>query len=584
MNAVVDRATGIVQTVELWLWHDPRRTQVSVGISARAGRVLVVLAAGVFVATLPLTHYLIGGDAIHLAIIPIAAAAILEGGRAGLIVTAIALAAEGVLVGMGLTPSDVRFGDILMAALTGSALSIALGRVHFLLRTVRDEAAARADAERSRADAEKARADALEDLAHRASFDALTGLPNRLQLEREIDEQLRRSLPEGMELVAVALNLAEFHEFNDTFGYGAGDLLLRQVPQRLRRVVEDCVVGRIAGDEFCIATCAPAGTASALGRRALDALALPFAIDGIRVAVTGSTGVAVARPGESAAELLRRVTIALSAARTAGRTSVAYSDVLARSSPERLALVADLQEAIEADRIGVVFQPQVDPATGAFVGAEALARWTHPTRGAIAPDEFVQLAERTGLIGGLTDRILAAAVREWGSGQDGARVAVNVSMLDLSDATLPARITTLLASHGLQCDRFTVEVTESVLARDMRTVIPVLGAFREARIHVSVDDFGTGYSSLAYLNELPIDEVKLDRSFVGRAAEDPRACAILRSAVGLARELGLRTVAEGVEDARTYDLLAATGCSAVQGYVVSKPLSGAEMREWLASR
>ncbi|MDE3111650.1 MAG: bifunctional diguanylate cyclase/phosphodiesterase [Chloroflexota bacterium] len=576
LNDAVARASSVFQLVVQQ--HSPRATALRARPGPLTSRLLVVAAGVAFLVAFPLVDRLIGDDAIHLAVIPIAAAAVLLGLRAGLAVTAVAFAAEEAMSAVGVTSGPINTTDLSTAVFVSLALAVALARVNTLVTELRVEVAARAEAE-------QARALALEDLRRQTSYDGLTGIPTRVELERELEGLMREAPPPGAELAAVALNIAEFHEFNDTFGYGAGDLLLERIPSRLERVVAmPAVLGRIGGDEFCLATFVPIGDGPVLGRRVLDALALPFGIDGVRVAVTGSTGVAVARADERAAELLRRVTIALSSARAAGRTSVVYSDSLAHSSPERLALVADLQEAIEGDHIGVVFQPQVDPATGRFVGAEALARWTHPTRGVIAPDEFVRLAERTGLIGGLTDRILEAAVREWGLGRDGARVAVNVSTLDLTDATLPERVTSLLAAHGLPGDRFTVEVTESVVARDMAAIVPVLREFREARIHVSVDDFGTGYSSLAYLDDLPIDEVKLDRSFVRRAAGDPRARAILRATIGLACDLGLHTVAEGVEDRLTYDLIASIGCSAVQGYLVSPPLAAAELREWLARR
>ncbi len=576
MSGAVSRASTAIEGAVRR--RDARLTADRTAPSRRTSWSILAFAGLGSVAAFPVLYRLIGDDAVHLAVFPVAAAAVLFGARLGLAAGVTAFAAQEVMFATGMVGPRAHLTEVLTAAVVSFALALALGRVHFLLAALRAEVGARTDAER-------ARAAALEDLRRQTYRDALTGVPNRLELERELDAMLRGRFAEGTELAAVALNIAEFHEFNDTFGYGAGDLLLREIPARLQGVTAGpAVVGRIGGDEFCLAARVSSGAGVALGRRVLDVLAIPFRIDGVRLAVSGSTGVAVSRAGDDAAGLLRRVNIALSTARAAGRTSVAYSDVLARSSPERLALVADLQEAIEADHIAVVFQPQVDPATGAFVGAEALARWTHPTRGAIGPDEFVQLAERTGLIGGLTDRVLAAAVRAWGQGQDGARVAVNVSTLDLTDTTLPGRVSTMLAEHGLRRDRFTVEVTESVLARDMRAVVPVLREFREAGIHVSMDDFGTGYSSLAYLHDLPIDELKLDRSFVRRAAEDPRARAIVRSTIGLARDLGLRIVAEGVEDRRTYELLATMGCSAVQGFLVSAPLSADELRKWVATR
>ncbi len=583
MSEAVSRASSALQGAVRQ--RDPRRTDARPAPSRRASWTLIAASGLLFVAVLPLAHRFIGDDAIHLGIFPVAAAAVLQGTLLGLATAAATFGVEAAMTATGVVARDEGFADLLTASFTSVAISIALGRVHVLLAEVRAEAAARSDAERARADAERARADALEDLSRRDSYDALTGLPMHVQLERDLDAVLAMAKPEAMELAVVALNIAEFHEFNDTFGYGAGDTLLQQIPRRLARAATSpAVMGRIGGDEFCLGAYVPVGRGAMLGRHVLDALAVPFAIDGVRLAVTGSTGVAVARDRDTAASLLMRVNIALSAARSAGRTSVAYSDALARSSPERLALVADLQEAIEGDRIGVVFQPQVDPATGAFVGAEALARWTHPERGAIPPDDFVRLAERTGLIGGLTDRVLEAAIRAWGHGQDGARVAVNVSTLDLTDVTLPDRITRMLTRHGLRRDRFTIEVTESVLARDMRAVIPVLEAFRSRRIHVSVDDFGTGYSSLAYLHDLPVNELKMDRSFVRLAADEPRARTILRSTIALARDLGLRTVAEGVEDRRTYRLLADMGCSAAQGFFISPPRPADELREWIARR
>lgn len=426
------------------------------------------------------------------------------------------------------------------------------------------------------------------EIERRTFYDEVTGLPNRVKVQEELRAALSATA-QSTPLALLTLNLDDFHEINDTFGYAAGDRILREVGLRLSRLAPEVVgVGRTGGDEFGVIARVPdAAAGRALAERALREIEGPFDIDGLRIGLGCGVGLAHApADGSDPVALLRSADIAMARAKALGRAVVAFSPTLVVSTPARLALVADLREAIGRGEIAVVFQPQVSLRTGAIVGVEALARWWHRERGAISPPEFVGLAERSGLIDRLTEGVLAAALRA----ADGppvigppVRLSVNVSMRNLTPG-FPDLVARLMAEHHSDPTLLTIEVTETALASGIAAALPVLLRLRALGVRLSVDDFGTGYSSLAYLARLPVQEVKIDVSFVRDLVRDSRTAAVVRATIALAADLGLETVAEGVEDHATWTMLRDMGCTSVQGFFIGPPMDRSDLAEWARTR
>ncbi len=426
-----------------------------------------------------------------------------------------------------------------------------------------------------------------------ALTDELTGLANRRAVLRRAQELLDGGVP----LAFALLDLDRFKEVNDGLGHGAGDDLLRLVAGRLGGVVRaGDLLARLGGDEFAVVAVvdpgvAPEVTAAALCRRLREQLGEPFLLAGMSVHVGASIGVTtsgttsgVPAPG-SPARLLREADAAMYDAKRAGRGWALYDDAVHADGTTTLALVEELRTALDAGQLVVHHQPQVDVGTGATVGVEALVRWDHPRRGLLGPAEFLPAAEAHGLMGGLTDRVLAAAVAqlaEWHRSGLGLRVSVNLSASNLLDTRLPERVAELLSVHRVPADCLVLEVTETVLLSDPDRSRAVLAALRALGVDLSIDDFGTGYCSLAYLRDLPVSELKLDRSFTAELVSDGRTEAIVASTVELAHRLGLRVVAEGVEDESTLARLAALGCDESQGFLHARPLPAAALEAWLA--
>ncbi|MDQ3811051.1 MAG: bifunctional diguanylate cyclase/phosphodiesterase [Chloroflexota bacterium] len=423
-----------------------------------------------------------------------------------------------------------------------------------------------------------------ERLEHQALHDSLTELPNRAHLER----RLRAALASGANLALLLLDLDGFKEINDTFGHQHGDVLLRQVGPRLRRALpEDDLVARLGGDEFAVVLSRTApDQAEEAARTLLRALEQPFVVDGLPLEIGASIGIATSsQQAPEATTLLRQADVAMYVAKR-GRTGVAvYRPEDDHYSAERLVLVGELRDAIDRDLLTLVYQPQVACRTGRLAAVETLLRWQHPERGWIPPDQFVPLAEHTGLIRPLTRWVLRGAMDQCRAWLDQGRlipVSVNVSTHDLQDPSLPDEIAELLDSTGVPSHCLQLEVTEGALMSDAARARDVLGRIRALGVQVAIDDFGTGYSSLAYLSQLPVDELKIDRSFL-RGIHDPgNNAAIVRSTISLGHELGLRVVAEGVEDEATWDLLARLDCDLGQGYWIGRPLASPALAQWLA--
>ena len=421
--------------------------------------------------------------------------------------------------------------------------------------------------------------------AHEASHDALTGLANRTLLAERADQAL--SVGKGTTAMLL-LDLDHFKEINDTLGHSAGDMLLEEVARRLRSVVrEGDTVARLGGDEFAVLLTGLASPedAAPFAEELLRELAEPVEFEGLRLSVEGSLGVAV-HPDDAATpdELLRRADVAMYQAKAERGSWVRYSSRRDESSVHRLALVAELRRALEQDELVVYYQPQLDLETGVLVGAEALCRWEHPTRGLLPPSEFVGVAEQSGLVRPFTMRVLDQAVAEcarWQRDDRPVSVAVNLAARSLLDRELPDDVATVLRRHGLPPDRLVLEITETNAASELEVVEDVLSRLRRLGVEISVDDFGTGYSSLAFLQRTAVNELKVDRSFVTDMLENDSDMALVRATISLAHSLGARAVAEGVETVELANALRALDCDQAQGYWLSKPVPAARIRAML---
>ncbi len=421
-----------------------------------------------------------------------------------------------------------------------------------------------------------------EDQVRRSRLDELTGLPNR----RFLEESLAARLAAGGEATAILLDLDRFKDINDTLGHGTGDALLRMVADRLdHSAPADALVARLAGDEFAVLLLSgdDATTASVVAL-VRHAFAMPFELHELQVTVEASLGVAVAGADGGPAELLRRADIAMFAAKTRRTGVETYRSDLEVVSPHRLTLLTELRDAITRGELVVHFQPKLRLRDGEPVGAEALVRWTHPTRGMIAPDEFIPVAEHSGLISPLTFAVLRQALDACSGWRRAGRplgVAVNISPRSLLDPSFVDEVARALAAVEVPASAVTLEITESSLMADPERAVEALARLRSLGLHLSIDDLGTGYSSLSYLQRLPVSEVKIDRSFLRPGDQDGDAFAIVGAIVDLGHRLGRSVVAEGVEDEPTWRRLQELGCDVAQGYWMSRPLPAADFTTWL---
>jgi diguanylate cyclase (GGDEF)-like protein len=428
-------------------------------------------------------------------------------------------------------------------------------------------------------------------LEHQALHDPLTDFPNRSFLLTRLEDLLVNGSRQPLPCALLLLDLDRFKEVNDTFGHQYGDLLLQQVGRRLReRLRAGDTIARLGGDEFGVLL--PGAGAEGAIRAAhtiLATLEQPLIVEGQQLEIDVSIGIAISPDhGLDPDILMQRADVAMYIAKR-GHTGLAiYDAVQDQHSPARLQLVGDLRRAIEGDGLVLYYQPKASFETGDIVGAEALVRWSHPQHGLILPDEFIPLAENTGLIRPLSRWVLNDALRQCRDWEVThglvLSVAVNLSMRDIHDPQFPELASELLSRWGVLPGRLKLEITESAVMADAERAIDVLGRLRAMGVQLAIDDFGTGYSSLSYLKRLPVDELKIDRSFVRQMSSDQRDVAIVRSTIGLAHDLGLTVVAEGVEDLATWDMLARLSCDVVQGYYLARPLPAAAVAAWLQDR
>jgi diguanylate cyclase (GGDEF)-like protein/PAS domain S-box-containing protein len=415
-------------------------------------------------------------------------------------------------------------------------------------------------------------------LSHRAFHDELTGLANRALFLDRMDHALRVSRPELDPVVVLFVDLDDFKSVNDALGHGVGDQMLRSIADRIRQVAgSGDTPARLGGDEFALLLEDRGGVDRAIdvAERLLESLRAPVTLAGYDLTVLASVGVAVAAPGMTTAGLLRDADIAMYEAKRAGKSQIKIFDPAMRLTASRhLEFRSDLGTAIENDQLRLVYQPVVDLRTHRVVGAEALLRWQHPTRGPVAPDEFVPIAERAGLIVPIgnwaIDRTIADAARWQAIGP--LQASVNVSAQQLRSGELVDQVRDSLAIHGLDPERLTLEITETMLVEELEGGSDHLEQLRAAGVGLAIDDFGTGYCSMSYLQRSGADAVKIDRRFVAEIDQRPRGATLAEMILQMTKALGLTSVAEGIERPGQVEALVELGCDLGQGYLLAGPL------------
>jgi diguanylate cyclase (GGDEF)-like protein len=478
-----------------------------------------------------------------------------------------------------LRSSEGVFGTILVGDSIGEARRFDVDDLR-LLETLANHASVALENDRLLAQLRQEAADR----EHRSSHDALTGLSNRAHFADRVDQAVAAA---GDRQVSVLLvDLDRFKEVNDTLGHHNGDLMLREAAARLRRALAARgTVARLGGDEFGVVLGDGASHALEVAQAVHSALSVPFALEEVTFEVTASIGIAV-HPlhGSDATTLLQRAEVAMYAAKEARSATRVYAPEQDDYSPRRLALVSELRQAISDAELTVHYQPVTSLSSGEVVGVEALVRWPHRDHGFLPPDEFIPIAEDTGLIRPLTELVLRSALEQcagWRQRGLPLDVSVNLSVKSLLDGELTDKVAALLQETGLPASSLSLEITETEIMADLSHTVEALNQLSEMGVRLSVDDFGTGYASLSYLQRLPVDEVKIDKSFVLHMSTDANDAVIVRSTVTMAHSLGLRVLAEGVEDRPTWERLRGLGCDLAQGYLVSPALTPSRLESWL---
>ena len=424
--------------------------------------------------------------------------------------------------------------------------------------------------------------------AHDACHDPLTSLPNRSLFRDRAHQAILASARHGHNTALLLIDLDRFKEINDTLGHHSGDLLLREVGPRLRRVLrESDTVARFGGDEFGILLTHVSGTGAAeeVARALHRALEEPFAIQGLTLDVEASIGIAL-HPLHASdfEELMQRADVAMYRAKAKRSGYEVYVPSEDESDATKLKLASELRQAPHRNELVMHYQPKADLRTGRIVGAEALMRWRHPRHGVMMPDRFIPLAERSGLIRSLTffaARTALTQARTWCEAGIELTVSVNLSTRDLIDVSLPEEIAELLEETRVPAHLLELEITESVIMADPMRARGVVARLRDMGVKVAIDDFGSGYSSLGYLKRLPVNDLKIDKSFVINMMEDSGDAVIVQSTIDLAHNLGLTVIAEGVESDETWRRLRALGCDVAQGWLIGRPLPAADFANWL---
>lgn len=427
-------------------------------------------------------------------------------------------------------------------------------------------------------------------LTHQSLHDALTGLPNRELLRDRLHQAITLGRRRRRGVALLVMDLDQFKEINNTLGHASGDQILKQMGARLCNALRASdTVARLGGDEFALLM--PEGDARQavqLANKVHKILEPPYRVNDMDIEVSPSIGIGVFPDhGMSADEIMRRADVAMYQAKQKHSGHAVYEQETDAHSVRRLALMSDLRHAIDNGELMLYYQPEVELKSGAVIGVEALARWRHPQNGFIPPDEFIPLAEKSGMIKALTELVLQEALRQyhaWRRAGICLNMSVNLSARNLHDPSLPGRLRQLLAAWDVPSGDIHLEITESAMMANPERAGQILADFDAMGLGLWIDDFGTGYSSLDYLKRLPVDAIKIDKSFVRDMTEDKHNAAIVRATVELAHNLGLKVVAEGVENEQTRAALRGLGCDFMQGYYISKPVPAEELARWLERR
>ncbi|MEE4660366.1 MAG: EAL domain-containing protein [Halieaceae bacterium] len=433
-------------------------------------------------------------------------------------------------------------------------------------------------------------------LFRQAHYDALTGLPNRMAFLDRLQLGLNRAARQSGTLGIMFVDLDNFKLVNDSLGHAVGDEYIKAIADRFKACLRaDDTVSRLGGDEFVITAVGAedhdltVASVSQVARRILDAASTAVSIQGHGLRCSASIGIAIyPRDGDNPEDLLRSADTAMYHAKGKGKSTFQfYSSDLNEELVELMTLSTDLRNALERDEFELFYQPKLDGFDGHITGAEALLRWNHPQRGFLEPDAFINAAESLGLIADIGDWTLSAACRQLGqwrsAGLEPPRIAINMSAEQLSQPDIFERVRDRLRHYGLQGQDLELEITEQLLAEDIDAATAVLQRLRSLGVRISIDDYGTGHSSLAHMKQLPVDTLNIDREFIEGLASDVADRAIVNSTIVLARHLGLKVLAEGVETAAQLEALRAFGCNEVQGFFYSRPLSAADFTRLLAS-
>jgi diguanylate cyclase (GGDEF)-like protein len=425
-------------------------------------------------------------------------------------------------------------------------------------------------------------------LRRQATLDVLTDLPNRMLLLERLEKAIDSARDKKGITALLLMDLDRFKEVNDTFGHHFGDMLLKEIAVRLRNLLSpNDTLSRLGGDEFgfFLTRAADSNDVASVARRVLDSLQQPFAIDGHLLEVGASIGISLyPTHGTDARMLLRRADAAMYAAKEANVGYAFHNQEHESQTPEQLALIVEMRGAMERDEFELYYQPKLHLSSGLMTRAEVLIRWNHPKRGLLAPAAFIPIAERTGLIKPMTDWIVDRMLkqcRQWHDTGAPVHVAVNISAKSLQEQLLPVKFQAALDKWNIDARFVKVEITESSIMADPAHALAITSMLQSMGIRLSLDDFGTGFSSLTNLRQLPIDELKIDKSFVMGMTASEADTTIVRTMVDLSHNLGKQVCAEGVEDEQTWRRLGEMGCDLAQGYWISKPLPAGDFLEWL---
>jgi diguanylate cyclase (GGDEF)-like protein len=430
----------------------------------------------------------------------------------------------------------------------------------------------------------------VEHIEYQAPHDWLTNLPNRRLFWDRAEQALGAAVRDGSGLAVMLLDLDRFSEVNDILGQLAGDTVLVEVGARLRRALRQVdTVARVGGDEFGILArgISDAAAARVLAARVAGELIRPVAIGGLELEVEASIGISLfPANGTDVETLIRRADISMHISKKTHEPTV-YAATSDHNSPARLTLIPDLRRAIEGGELVIDYQPETDVATGEVQKVEALVRWQHPKHGLLAPDQFIPIAEQTGLIRTLTRHVLDAALAQcaaWQANGIELAVAVNITARELVDLDFPAEVGELLSKWGVDPCKLELEITERTIMTDSLRAVAILAQLSELGVRIAIDDFGTGHASLAYLRLLPIDVIKIDRSFVQRMDENREDAALVQTAIEIGHNLGLEVVAEGVETEASRRRLEALGCDTLQGFLLGRPQPASALAAQLPGR